>query len=146
MYLLLFCRQTVTILLLAISLNMSAQINTALKPYHDRFIKEAKSRGITLTGTLLKLDYFNIEDKDYHGITIYPDKAVYVNQSYWDTVDETRREILMFHELAHFYLYAGHIAHRYDIMNDSPSDKQLAEYRTNRKTFIDKLFELCVEL
>jgi hypothetical protein len=146
MHLFIHCKQAVITVLLAVSINTAAQISPALKPYHDRFVAEAETRGATLAGTLSKVDFFSIDDTGYHGITIYPDRAVYVNKKYWDTLDENRRELLMFHEFAHFYLHAGHIAHRYDIMNAGPSGGQAEAYRNSRKIFIDKLFELCVEL
>lgn len=134
------------LLLFLICSPLSAQIHADLKPYHDRYVSEAKARGVILKEQPSRIDFFSLDDLTIHGIAFMREKEVYVNYKYWITIDDVLMEILMFHELHHYYSGASHVYHRPDIMNPSPQEGFKEDYMKRRSYYLDKLFEKCVQL
>ena len=141
--------KTITLLLLFLPLFGYSQINPELEPYHAKFLSEASLRNVTLEAAPNKIDFFQTKSKTKYGAYLKDlDGVTYVffNHALWNKMNETEKELLAFHEFAHYYLKAHHILHRTDIMNTYSTPELLAIYLTNRKQLIDKLFEKCVQL
>ena len=131
---------TVLFLLMLIrsDINFQPEIHTELIPYHDRFVLEAKKRGVPLESVPPKMMFFENADTKRMGVCRYVEKGVYVNKLWWDNAEEEKREIIVFHELGHYYLHAGHIRHiANDIMNP---DSRIDDWNANRSMYIDMLF------
>lgn len=120
-----------------------AEIDQEAVPFVVAFTHEALLRDVALDLTNLKLT-FN-EDKVFSDeftmghCKAYPRKRIIeIKRSSWVQMDETEKEILMFHELGHCILgFSGHIDDASHIMNEY----LLFDYFPDRKTALDNFFE-----
>jgi hypothetical protein len=144
------------LLLLSISCqppqDISPTIDAELKPYYDSFIAEAKSHGYS--SDFLKNNatiQLGKAPSPYAGITYYQSNSIVIDSVYWRNYKnyESRREFVMFHELAHLLLKREHdfgllpngefksIMFSYD---NNPSPNTIYNWGIRRKYYIDELF------
>lgn len=134
----------VVVLLLFVNCHLSVfgQIDATLKIYHDRFVNEAKTRGIASmpVAAPTKMQFFNNGATTHHGIVFFQTSEVYINQLFWNSATEAQKEIVVFHELGHYYLKRGHVSHRPDIMNPDAATA-LSDFTTKRAQYLDAIFK-----
>ncbi|MEM6629362.1 MAG: hypothetical protein AAF694_06795 [Bacteroidota bacterium] len=88
-------------------------IDAALRPYVDQFYKEAEDRALSLPQNLeaLLMDSLDVcgqgHSPDFNGMFDRP--TILINTACWDLLNETAKEILVFHELGHALLNRIHI-------------------------------------
>lgn len=86
-------------------------IDPAFEAYWQSFKDEADAR--ELNPAVYEQDVsiqFGVLDEDIHGICndgIGGDSII-ISRTYWDTIDDIRREMLIFHEIGHCQLARGH--------------------------------------
>lgn len=109
----------------------SKYVHNDIRIYVDRFEKECM-----LTVTIpIYLDPFM--SKDYFGACYYLGSHIHLNESSWNKMDDTEREMLVFHELGHCELRKKNTKGR-SIMNIRPlSNKE--DYIKNRGKYIKEL-------
>jgi len=81
-------------------------------PFYDSFISYANFYNYPLPGTKIYLALDDLEASDSHikgkCIETSEGNAVVIDRSYWNTLSDTSKEILVFHELGHCLLNRTH--------------------------------------
>jgi hypothetical protein len=122
------------------------QIHPDIKPYHDTFVAEGKFRGAVWKRPAPQtIQFFTNGEAGIQAGCFWEERAIYISKKFWDGASDKDREIIMFHELAHWYMYSGHIRHvPDDIMNPNAKFTD-AEYAEHRSLYIDLMFRRLVE-
>lgn len=112
----------------------------ALIPYVDRFIDEAKSRGLILNSAHLEIEFVDSLPPNAIGMcTRYSDSdrmVIQVLRSYWDVwLNPLEHWILIAHESGHCFLHLEHRDDGQHIMNSS-----IMDYRKYTVALIDEEF------
>jgi hypothetical protein len=120
-------------------------VDRTFEPYIERFEEEG---GVKVPKDMSVV----FQDFDYDEVIglcqVEPDgyRRVTILSRWWDAADETRREVLIFHELAHCVLDAEHDITVDDdgvpasLMYPMIKDSLISSYKKNRKKYLDKLF------
>ncbi len=152
----------------AVAPTIMYQVPKEIEVYVDKFIEEAKIRGLEIKKENLLAEFGTASQGDACGqclqATNNPDKAqkkitIVKNSICWTSAKELNRETLIFHELGHCWL--GRIAHKDNLLpngavasimttrNDNPYSPCEYDITGNgdcdktarRKYYIDELFD-----
>jgi hypothetical protein len=91
---------------------LNQDIDPAFAPYWQSFKDEANAR--FLSSSVSEQDVyiqFGDLDENLHGECIdgRGGDSIVISRDYWDTIDQTQREILIFHEIGHCQLTRPHV-------------------------------------
>ena len=94
-------------LLLLLTSCYSSEVDTVFTPYVDKFFIEAEKQGMHLDMGKWSIKFGKPEGA--LGLTVYSRKVIIINKDDWKILNETRRELLIFHELGHAILNRKHL-------------------------------------
>lgn len=126
-------------------------VDERLYGYFESFQREAATRGFTIDFHEMNVEG-HISDIEEHGIAgqcqTYTDgnKAVVIDETYWNKSSDLKREFIIFHELGHCILNRGHHDEANEngrcvsIMNSGSAGCELSYTEKNREAFFDELF------
>ena len=122
----------------------------ALWPYYESFEKEAQSRGLSydlnaleITGVVEEISEDGVAGTCRYGSHI---NHVTIDQSFWNSFSELRRELVVYHELGHCVLFKDHTEDDngegicLSLMNSGTTTCRVAYNLQNRAYYIDELF------
>jgi len=125
-------------------------VESELWVHFENFEKEALARNISLdlaelqiTGSISEIPEDGVAGTCRYGLHIH---HITVDQGYWNSVGNLRREMVVFHELGHCVLGLGHReADNSDgiclsVMNSGTTDCRVAYTAENREYYLDELF------
>jgi len=128
------------------------EIAAELQVYFDNFVEEGTARGMEISLDDVDIGGYieNIEQRGTLGqCKSYSNGSgqVVIDEPYWNRVDETEREYLVFHELGHCLLDREHLDSK-DVSGICTSIMQSGEGRCkgiynldNRQELLDELFD-----
>lgn len=131
-------------------------ISPEFQTHYDNFIKEANKRGLSHVSKMnVTIEFKNVNMKHellskngninlgHCSLIIGQDPHIQVNALQWSRSNNYQREMVIFHELAHCFLFKGHTEGF-----DNHGHKSLMgslifsteEYKMNREKFLNELF------
>ncbi len=128
----------------------ATEIDPEIQEYVDRFVEEAELRNVELDLKGLVARFNNIQGERVIGQCIVytnDSREIVLDQQYWISNVDVKRELLVFHELGHCVLDLGHNDDIdangvcVSIMNSGTASCQLNYNKTTRAEFLDELFE-----
>jgi hypothetical protein len=75
----------------------------------NKFFLEAEKHGVNVSIDDWSIEFADLDHRPAHGLTIYSRKLIQIDPESWEVFNETRRELLIFHELGHAILNRRHI-------------------------------------
>ena len=125
-------------------------VETALQPYFDSFVEEAAQRGRSIDLTALEIEGI-IEEIDGNVIGQCRSNSnlpnvVAIDQSFWNSASQLRREMVIFHELGHCALQRDHLDTKtitgtcISIMQSGQGNCRNAYSNSTRAAYLDELF------
>ncbi|MEM7658145.1 MAG: hypothetical protein AAF399_18610, partial [Bacteroidota bacterium] len=94
-------------MLLACEITAPPEQDPEIKPYVDRFQKEAQLRGLDFSTELASISY-TFEETSFGGVCYRLENRFIVNRSVWNDYTDQGKEYLVFHELGHCILDRDH--------------------------------------
>lgn len=127
-------------------------VDQRLWEYFERFENEAARRGmiIDLNGRGITAEIVEIEQENVGGICNYfPDNAneLVIDNFIWNNTSEFQKELILFHELGHCYLFRDHRDDAHpdgfckSIMRSGLDDCTDRYNGTTRSSYLDELFD-----
>lgn len=132
-------------------------VSPEFQSYYDNFIKEANKRGFYHVSKMnITIEFKNVEKRflaisskgtinlGHCSLIIGQDPHIQVDALQWAKSNIYQREMVIFHELAHCFLFKGHTeGHDKDGVHKSLMGSlafSSQEYKANRDKFVDELF------
>jgi hypothetical protein len=119
------------------------RIDKEFIPYYNSFIEDGKQRNKILNPKFLIIEFGNLQPK-YAGICYMPVRVI-IDSIIWKQSTETRKKMLIYHELGHCLLYRLHddkieerSGYPQSIMNTYLFNEAIFKYY--EKDYIDELF------
>ncbi|HRX29937.1 MAG TPA: hypothetical protein P5235_11160 [Saprospiraceae bacterium] len=140
------------IILSACSKEDELHVDSYMKPYIDRFEKEAKLRGVDVSGRIANLEayIFDIPDNGVAGLcrhnTDSPNR-IEIDIVYWNKSNDLEKEYVVFHELGHCVLDRVHNDEKdaqgncVTIMQSGTTNCIPNYTEETRESYLDELFE-----
>jgi hypothetical protein len=123
-------------------------IQPEIRPYYEKFVQEAKKRGVELDTYGVKISFGPMSHDGQQGVTSYRYREMKIDSSSyrWKNYPES----LIFHELGHLLLHREHNDERIDYNPTSIMDSQeIPEYELGRadlrEYYLNELFNPSTE-
>jgi hypothetical protein len=126
-------------------------VEASLQDFFDRFEAEGKARGYdidlvaaNITGQIEEIDADNVAGQCSYGSNHLSE--IIIDASFWNIASDEIKELVVFHELGHCYLYRGHKEVLFSngtcrsIMRSGVEDCRDNYTTQNREYYIDELF------
>jgi hypothetical protein len=129
-----------------------AQVESSVQGYLDRFVYEARIRGLDVAYATSQVDVgiADIPKPNVIGQCAWSEghsHAITLDEAYWNRANDLQREFVVFHELGHCVLGSDHrdYSDAYgncgSIMTSGTSDCRVVYTQNNRTRLLDELFE-----
>lgn len=135
-------------LLTVVSCGQAVRNTGSFESYVEAFEKDAATLNRGLTVNYIEIKFGELNDGTLALCSLgVGTPLITVNQSLWGNLDETQRQLVIYHELGHCVLKKGHANQeiripgqriKLSIMNQHPLD--LTDYLKFRKDYLNELF------
>lgn len=125
------------------NLIVKGPIDPALQPYYQGFLKESELRNNHWSKLVSVSMTFNEENSGALGVCTVLfgfQNKITINKKYWNSLNETQKEMTVYHELAHCILLKGHSLEERNQTLMSKSIFNHHEYLSQKDAFLDNLF------
>lgn len=148
------CQPEEPVELLSVSGRQFPRVDKKLWPYFERFELEAAARGVEvdlvlagIRGDIKELTQEHVAGQCSYGAAI--DEHITIDRSFWNDpgFSEYTREMVVFHELGHCYLFRGHREDEHpdgscvSIMRSGAGDCFDNYHSVTRAGYLDELFD-----
>ena|SRR5438105_1597512 len=115
-------------------------------PYVNRFIQAGQSVGVDVDMTAISITFLEELPHDAAGICHMATKTVVILEPYWNSINDSEKETLIFHELGHCVLGRQHennalggYPHSIMYFANTIGEDQIY-YKAHRQEYINELF------